>query len=253
MYQRLIQKSGIFSIFACLAFQVSAEALPPIPDGYKPETPSGHNDGGRRDSCPRLELEPPMTTLTPGVYNRGGLTQAAQPALWLYLPFDIPSDTSPEPAIQLTIKKTTGDFETIFEATFVAPDLQQGFVGIPLSSTEVVLPLDEPLEWTFKLYCGGIEDISEERAPYFVKAWITRIDSSTLAQPLPETTSVQDLSEAYRDSALWYDALGVLGESILEASPATNTRSLWRQLLVDGGFEAIANEPHIQYLTIPAE
>ena len=240
MYRYLLPVLSFCLLSTGLAFHTSAADLPPIPGG-SPETPRGPGGGTRDPLCPE-ESNSSMQALAPSAYNRGGLTQAEQPILWLYLPFN----TTPEHAIQLTLKRISGDFNR----TFVAPNLQRGFVGIPLSSTEVFLPVDEPLEWTFKLYCGGIDDVGD-RSPYFVRAWIARIDSSTLAQPIPETTSVQILSEAYRDNALWYDALVVLGESMLGTSPAINTRSLWRQLLVDGGFEAIANEPHIQYLTIP--
>ena len=191
-----------------------------------------------------------MRALAPNQYERGGLTRAEQPTLWLYLPFDIPADR--DVGLQLKIRSTQAESETASEIKWQlpAPELQRGFIAIPLASTEFTLPLNEEFLWTFEVYCGGIADVGQTNA-YLVNAWITRIDSTNLSLPLPENVSPQVLSDTYRNNGLWYDAIYVLGESMAAGSASRWVQSAWQQLLIDGGFETLANDLPLQYLLLP--
>ncbi|NEQ49749.1 MAG: DUF928 domain-containing protein [Leptolyngbya sp. SIO3F4] len=224
------------------------KALPPLPDQHYPPTAPPPNGGGHRGPCP--PEDGPMKALAPREYDSGGLTLADQPTLWLYMPFDVTADMDIGIQLKISSLQTKSLTNSGIKWEFAAPVLQQGFVGIPLSSTEFALPLNEPFLWTFKLYCGGVADIGQTNA-YRVNAWVTRIDDTNLTQPIPETDSLQILSNAYRDNGLWYDAINVLSELMAIGSASSVVQSAWRQLLVDGGFETTTNEFSVQYMTLP--
>ncbi|NEQ48396.1 MAG: DUF928 domain-containing protein [Leptolyngbya sp. SIOISBB] len=229
--------------------ELSNKSLSPLPnDRYPPTTPPPTGGGGR-DTCPSEDESPsPLMPLAPEVYAYGGLTLAEQPTLWLYLPFDV----TPEMAIELSIEPSENDSLDSLTRTFTAPDLQQGFVGIPLSSTQFSLPLDESFLWTLRLYCGGIDE-TDGLDYLFAKAWITRVDETDVYIPIPENAVGEVLSEAYRDNGLWYDALTVLGEPLATGDATTGSSAAWEGLLEDGGFESLTEESPVQFLVLPTE
>ncbi|MEO0330153.1 MAG: DUF928 domain-containing protein [Bacteroidota bacterium] len=228
-----------------------ANALPPIPERhYPPQSPipsSSRDGGGRRGDCPS-EITP-MIAIVSEAYWNGGLTQSEHPTLWIRLPFDIIDDEDHERAMLLTLRGVGSDeSDYIFREVFRELNLRHGLVGLPLASTDFVLPLDQTLVWSLSLYCDAGDDLFD----YSVSGWIARVEEPELNQLVPTSASAVELSDAYRDNGLWYDALNVLTEALQEETAiAPSIRSDLQQLLLEGELEPISDETPIQYLSFP--
>ena len=251
----LMTRLALASAFVLLAAtQPSTKGLEPLdPDKYPDEAPTAEGAGTKR-GCLQAASFPERFAFVPAAYKHGGLTQSAQPTLWFHTPVDVIGAPVENKTIVLKIYRPSEADLPLFERVIVPlPTLQKGFVGVSLESVDVTLPADEMLFWEISIYCGGIADIEPSTESLTAIGWIQYIEPANAGIAATEEQSAVALSRDYIDQGLWYDAVDVLSGALLETPVSEEVNAAWRELLVDSGFGAIADETTVQPIELLAE
>ncbi|MBE9137040.1 DUF928 domain-containing protein [Nodosilinea sp. LEGE 07088] len=218
-----------------------SKGLPELPPGTSsPETNSG---GGSRGDC----SEKPFA-LTPYIYDAGGLTLSASPTLWFHSPFPLTADMW----FKFELESVDGAIDVDFEHSFPPPTMAEGVIGIPLGTNQLPnLEVGQAYTWKVLIYCGGEAAVGQS-SPAMTEGWIIRTENLALENQVAGTPDPVEVSTLYRDSAIWYDALSILGNEILTDISTSATQTAWSALLMDGGFaDEIINAPISGILHIP--
>lgn len=219
---------------------------PPLPDRG---TTSGRQRGGAsRGDCPSVAK--PLTALVPATQetlsNRQGkapaltswesvfgLTTAASPTLWFYIPYALTSKTP----IEFVLQDEQGN--NIYKTSFTTDQGQPGIVSFSLPSTATALKVGKMYHWYLIIDCAPDN-------PPAVEGWIKRVAiNSTLTRRL-QTATPQQRVALYATNGIWYDALTTLAE-LRGANPEDATLlNDWVSLLHSVGLDALMNEPLTQ-------
>lgn len=209
----------------------------PAPDFTGTGQPVGTRPTGTRGGCPITELD--MIPLVPQSEN-GGWTTEVTPTVWVYVPYEF----NPDYSASFVIKNAEG--RTLYRESVDTLPEQPGIVELAFPST-VTLPMTpvdmenpEFYTWQFNIDCDPMGG-RPERAT----AVIRRVDIDMTTHPGIQSAVPQQMSHAYADHKVWYDALTVLGDARMASPDNPDLRALWQQLLLypSVGLEAIATEP----------
>ena len=217
---------------------------PPPPPSADRGAPSGRRQGGAsRGQCPAGEL--PLTALVPATQksldsksgNSGlntvefvwGLTTAAHPTLWFYLPYAI----APELPIEFVLQDEQDN--DIYHTTLTT-STPPGIFHLQLPTTATPLAVGKMYHWYLIVNC-------DPDAPPMVEGWVQReAVNPALASQLQQATPRQQAA-LYAQHGIWYDALTALAELRRTEPQAITPKNDWASLLQSVGLEAIANEP----------
>ncbi|NEQ99112.1 MAG: DUF928 domain-containing protein [Cyanothece sp. SIO2G6] len=178
------------------------------PDFSETGQPGSHGGGAARNlqSCPLVDI--PLTVLAPVTANYGGHTTQATPSLWVYVPFALNANNP------VTFSLLDNNYNPLYDS-FQVIDHGPGILKFSLPD-EVVLEPEQVYRWFFMVHC---DDPLGIRTPLMVEGWVRRV-----ADPLPESENDNLLlpeqrierSNQYANRLVWYDALNLLGEGLLE-------------------------------------
>ena len=196
-------------------FQASAESAPA-------NTASG---GTRRDEQLALTALLPTT--------RYGRTVAARPTFFVY----VPPTSAKEVFFSLQDERRNQHYQTILKISG-----KGGIVSFTLPEDAPELEIGKNYVWFFApIQPGGILQPDN----YGAIGWIRRVESQTSQNATP--TPLERATE-YAQQGIWYDTLAILAAAKL-AQPGNETlASEWKDLLKEGGLEAIANQPIAEQL-----
>ena len=193
--------------------------------------PGSRRRGGasRTGSCPAVAQ--PLTALVPTVKDSvWGLTTAANPTLWFYVPYVLNADRPAEFALlddrnQYVYQTTLANAQT--EAT--------GIVEIALPST-VSLEVGKPYRWALTVNCGADSSV-------FVIGGIQRVASPSGIYT--DSAASLDRASLYAENGIWFDALTLLAE-LKQSKPNDATIAAeWQSLLQSVTLEDVANQPFV--------
>jgi hypothetical protein len=219
-----------------------SKGLPELPPGTSSPTTSG--GGGSRGDCSEK-----LFGLAPYIYEAGGLTLSASPTVWFYSPFPLTSDMW----FKLELESVDETVGVDFEHSFSPSEMAEGVIGIPLDTNQLPnLEVGQAYTWKVLIYCDGEAAVGQD-APAITEGWITRTENIALENQIAGTADLVELSNLYRDNAIWYDALSTLGNEIASGTSTPATQAAWSALLIDGEFsDEIINAPISGILEIPA-
>jgi hypothetical protein len=147
-----------------------------------------------------------------------GLTTAARPTFWFYVPY---SGNLPA-----TFVLQDADENDVLRQNLSLPS-RPGVVGVGMPAATPPLQAGKLYHWYFKVYC----DAKKSSSPVFVEGGIQRVAlSGTIAQRL-KTASPQQKVDLYAASGIWYDALTLLADLRLANPADPSLQSSWAKLL----------------------
>lgn len=201
-----------------------AQELNSIRDGL----PGRRVGSGTRGECNFGHKQ--LTALIPK--NNLGLTVAANPQLFFYLPSISNSQT-----VEFVLLDEADN--QIYEKTF-KPTSTNGIINLSLSDASLKeLAIGKKYHWYFSIICNAQDranDIS-------VDGWIQRVElNSTLARKLEIAAPLQRPA-ILAAANIWQDALVTLAQLRLSHPNDANIASQWKQLLQSADLNNIAQEP----------
>ena len=202
------------------------------PDFRGTGQPTSHGGAASRESgaCPSTDI--PLTALVPSeadppeIDYSGGYTTQSTPTLWVYVPFALDANNP------ITFSLVNSQNYPVYEV-FQTVHHDPGVVKLSLPPT-VTLELEQVYRWYFMVHCDdplGVRDAN------IVDGWIKRVDSplsneaSTNRNSLLESAQSIAQSDAYASHLIWYDALTVLGNSLLKVPNDQQLVQAWTNLL----------------------
>lgn len=206
--------------------------------------PGSRKGGGTRDGhiCSALEINERLFALVPAVESEPtishvwGLTVAASPTLWFYLPY-LPKDIK---AGELQLWDETGreprNYQQIYEGTFTVTNTP-GAIALSLPAT-VKLEPDKNYHWYLSLdiNCNG------ENQSVDVNGWIQRAKFNNTLATQPQSGDRNQVL-LYAENGIWFDAVTQLAQLRRRHPQAENYLTDWQKLLKDAGLEEFANKP----------
>lgn len=199
-----------------------------FPDFRGTGRPGNHGSGASRGICPTLDElalasddDERLTLLVPKEAKYGGYTTQASPTLWAYVPYILNEDSP----ITFTLRDDQGN--SIYE-TFQTIEHEPGILKLDLPA-HITLDIENSYEWYLMLHCG---DPSGEDVTSFASGWIERVDSPAIPQGEDwDNLSLPERSNVYANQLIWYDALTVLAEGLLETPSSLELIDAWSYLL----------------------
>lgn len=197
-------------------------------------TPTRTTGAGTRSpqtSCP-VEGKP-LTALLPS--NRFGVTVAAYPTFFVYVPTLLPQ-TPPMP-VEFLLEDASGN--EVYRANFQTNG-KAGIMALNLPTRAGLAPLEvgQDYKWSFSMICQSIErsrDIS-------VEGVIRRVElNSTLKNQLQQA-SPQKRVELYAEAEIWQDALATVIQLRREYPNDNAIAQSWSKLMAAAGLDNLAQE-----------
>ncbi|NET49228.1 MAG: DUF928 domain-containing protein [Merismopedia sp. SIO2A8] len=179
-----------------------------------------HGGGASRGGCSATETDIPLTLLTPVEAGNGGLTIQSKPTLWAYVPFVL-NENSP-----ITFSLLDASDRPVYES-FQAVDHEPGILKLELPDS-ITLEIGQVYEWYLIIHCN---DPLGTREATFARGWVERVADPMLTQTGGTPSSDIALSDAYANRLIWYDALTILGESLLKNPNDPQLLNAWSDLL----------------------
>jgi Domain of Unknown Function (DUF928) len=208
---------------------------PPAPP---PEPPPGGRvlGGAKRGTCPAVKPEltalVPFTQKTDSAVDVWGLTTAAHPTFWFYVPI------SKNPAFPVEFVLQDEAQNEIYQTAIALPD-KPGVIGIPLPKTVAPLTLNKRYRWFFSIFC----DKEKQSPPLFVEGVIQRVNlNKAIAQQL-ESAKPRQQSAIYAQNGIWYETLTTLAKLRLKNPEDSKLQAEWRNLITSIGLGEVATEP----------
>jgi hypothetical protein len=215
-------------------------APPPPSDVGAPgqRSQAGSRGCNQNQSLASSVQEKRLTALVP-VYNTSdsqlvwGLTTAARPTFWFYIPHAI----APQNEIEFVLKDSQGRYA--YKTKFSGKNTSPGIVNLSLPPT-VSLSSNRDYTWYFLIYCGSRTPAS------YVNGLIRRVDRPNLEKQLRSATLREQVA-LYAEQGIWYDAVSELAK--LHRNDAQNDKldRDWRNLLGSIGLENLTSEPFISF------
>ncbi|MCG9891021.1 MAG: DUF928 domain-containing protein [Thermosynechococcaceae cyanobacterium MS004] len=164
-----------------------------------------------------------------------GLTVAAHPSFWIYLPKTTASQ------VVLSIREEGG---AQLSQTFFDLAQQSGVVSLALPETTPALEVGKTYQWAAVLVCG------EQPSPNdpVVVSWVRRVapTHSVLFNNISEDSAVDNAVEqaqAYGQQGIWFDALTTLAQARRSQPHRPELVTAWTDFLTSAGLETLASEP----------
>jgi hypothetical protein len=238
----LVATTGAFPALADHNLHHLIEDVPtiqfkPSPKAPKPDRTSGA--GSRKDFlCPQdapplpsrdsTSRLPSLVALVP--QNHAGLTLAARPPFWIYLP------KTAAKQLVLSLREENG---TIHSQSFVPIPEASGIVRLDLPADASPLAVNKTYQWAVVLMCGERPSPNDP----VMTASIRRV--SVPQPPTLEGSSALQQANWYSQNGLWYDAIASLA-NLKQSSPHDPAIArVWSQFLYSAGLQALSAEPLI--------
>ncbi|BAY25380.1 hypothetical protein NIES2100_51860 [Calothrix sp. NIES-2100] len=209
-----------------------------IPPPPPPDPPPGGRvlGGAKRGTCPAVKPEltalAPFTQKTPTEMDVWGLTTAAHPTFWFYVPLAKNSAFPAEFVLQ-------DEAENHIYETAIALADQPGVIGVALPKTVAPLAQGKRYRWFFNIWC----DREKQSPPIYVEGVIQRVNlTDAIAQQL-ETAKPQQQSAIYAQNGIWYETLTTLAKLRLKNPEDSKLQGEWRNLITSIGLPDVATEP----------
>lgn len=223
----VLKRAIALSCIGCTAFGLSWS--PALANESSPDfSQAGRSDGDLRSGATRSAAyvdgdcsgSESLALLTPSSIN-GGYTMQANPSFWVYMPYNLSEDS---PVIFSLIDESNN---LIYETRLSIQDAGIHRIDLP---NAVELQVGNTYEWFVQVYCNDPEQLD---TPLFVSAWTTRLATDSISAPNPEMLgSPVDESDYYAEQLVWYDALSMLGNALMQENgdrPAVE--AAWNELL----------------------
>lgn len=160
-----------------------------------------------------------------------GLTVAAHPSFWIYLPKTTASQ------VVLSIREEGG---AQLSQTFFDLAQQSGVVSLALPATTPALEVGKTYQWAAVLVCG------EQPSPNdpVVVSWVRRVAPTrpVLFKNISEDNAVAQ-AQAYGQQGIWFDALTALAQARRSQPHRPELVTAWTDFLTSAGLETLASEP----------
>jgi Domain of Unknown Function (DUF928) len=158
-----------------------------------------------------------------------GLTLAATPTFWFYIP--------EQPASELMAEFILIDNNRVVYRETIPLSQKPGIISI---IPNFPLELNKSYRWSF------VVAINPER-PFqhlFVEGLVQRIEANTsLDKQLQTAKSERDRIAIYARNGIWHDAIAALGNMYRQSPQNSNWKNDWSNLLDSVGLRAIAEVP----------
>ncbi len=216
---RIISLGGAIALAWVGLVAIPAEAQNP-PD-FSGTGRSGNRVGGasRRGGCPAPMA--PMTPLVPIDADYGGKTTQAQPTFWVYIPYALDEDSP------VTFAIHDEDGSDLYQTTFITTAVA-GVYGFELPPS-VELAVDTYYDWYVLVYCN---DPLREDVPAFASGWVQRVAlPDGLEAERLDALSPTEVSDAFANQLIWYDALTPLGDALRDSQDPATLQAAWSELL----------------------
>jgi hypothetical protein len=221
-------------------------AAPPLPPGTG--APGRRSDAGSR-GCemagnPVASSQQRLVTALAPVYksvdvNSGvdsevvlGLTTAARPTFWFYIPYSSPS------AYGEFVLKDEAEKLSVYS---VALNQTPGIIGLTLSPTATSLEIGKRYRWYFNVYCQKDNELVR-----FVEGDIERLQLNPSLQNQLKQASLQQKVRLYAANGIWYDSITIAAELHRKSLNDSN----WASLLRTVGLSEFAQEPIVSHTTL---
>jgi len=190
--------------------------------------------GGTRSpgsSCPIAGK--PLTALVPT--NRFGVTVAAYPTFFVYVPALLPQMSPRE--VEFVLKDTNDD--ELYKATFKTSG-RPGIVTLNLPTQAGLSPLEvgEDYKWSFSVICQA----DERSKDITVEGWVRRVELNPTLNTQLKQASLQRQVELYAEAEIWQDALATLVQLRRNNPSDPAVAAEWAKLLSAAGLENLSQE-----------
>lgn len=197
------------------------------------DAPGGRQRGGasRTGNCPSVPQ--PLTALVPASNNSVlGLTTAAHPTLWFYVPYVLNSD---HPAEFVLLDDRN---RYIYQTTLADAQTEEtGIIRIALPET-IALEPNKLYRWAFTVNCGADSSV-------FTLGGIQRVTIDTALGAQIEQATGFDRANLYAQNGIWFDALTTLAVLKQENPSDATIAAAWESLLQSVALEDVANQPFV--------
>lgn len=205
--------------------------------------PGNRKGGGTRDghSCLALEIEEHLTALVPAFESKQlvkqvwGLTAAASPSLWFYLPY-LPQDVVVgELEVWDETDREPRNYQQIYQGAFAVTGTP-GTIGLGLPPT-VNLEMDKNYHWylSINVKCNAANEWVN------VSGWIQRIKFNISFSAQKQSVEREQVI-LYSQNGIWYDTLTLLAQLRRRRPEAEILVADWAKLLGDVGLEELASK-----------
>lgn len=218
------------------AYKVIALVPPAKQRGSEDNSPEDNNpeDNNPEDSPTGNQPAETSPSLLSESGRVGGLTIAAQPTFWFYVPYTLPPDLStPEASSKLVaqfVLLDESDHPVWNELMAVELSNHPQLVEYPLSHA---LETDKPYKWYFSVICDS-EKLS--RNPV-VRGWVQRVEPMHRLQAALRNAPPFKQYLVYLENGIWFDTVSSLVK-IRRQFPSTN-REDWLSLLDSFGIPRV--------------
>lgn len=218
-------KLAFFTALTIAGTQLGSQAIANLPPAPETGTPDGQRaPGGTRPeqkvAC--KQTDPPLTALVPE--NGKGLTTAAYPSFWFYIPY-APKDMH---SIEFSLhnqEETTTLYRTSLQLTKTP-----GAIGISLPPhPEHSLKLNESYHWYLIVNCQPKKTFENDLV---LDGWVSRVQLSP-------------------NRVIWYDALTNLANLYLSEPQNLEVKKAWVKLLTSVGLEKLTQTPVVSSVSNP--
>jgi hypothetical protein len=175
----------------------------------------------------------PLTALVPN--NRFGVTVAAYPTFFVYMPTLSPDNSSLP--VEFLLKDSNEN--ELYKTTFRTGGMS-GIVALSLPAHAGLSPLKvgQDYQWSFSLLCR--ED--ERSQDITVEGWTRRVElNSSLSTQLAQAPPQKQV-ELYAQAEIWHDALATLVQLRRERPNDAMIAADWVKLLSSAGLGTLAQE-----------
>ncbi len=237
-----------FFAFVEITPVILAQGIPQRWEATEYQPPSGIGKprritgAGTRSSGCRFTAKPPLTALVPS--NGLGVTVAAQPTFYVYVPARSPQSSPLRVEFHLKDKNDIDIYQTIFQ-TIGKP----GIVAITLP-TQVGLPpleIGQDYNWTFTVGCQETDRSND----IIVGGWVRRVELNATLNNQLKQASPQKQVELYAEAGIWQESLTTLMQLKRDNPSDKEVVSAWAKLLSAVGLEDITPELLVQMPTTP--
>ncbi|MGL5081462.1 MAG: DUF928 domain-containing protein [Microcoleaceae cyanobacterium] len=202
-------------------------------DGYGRTWPGNRQGGGSRGNCPATTL--PLTALIPP--NNFGLTVSASPTLWFYVPYKSTQVYQAE-----LILLDQNQRSVLKQPITIQLSETPGIISVSLSSTLVSLEPNQEYHWFFELVCDPEHPSKNPR----VDGWIQPVEPTSELRTQLSNDLTEKNYNAYITHGIWYDALTLINQLLLEKPQSVELMQEKSSLLKSVGLDQIADAPIIR-------
>ncbi|OUC12230.1 MAG: hypothetical protein B0A82_23540 [Alkalinema sp. CACIAM 70d] len=205
-----------------LTFKAPRRGTPPVTNGA----------ASRGTSCVSQPNETLAALMPKGNF---GMTTAAQPTLFVYVP------ASTAKTIELMVETQDGN-KRLYKQVFPAP-ATAGVVRLqPIGGDVPELAVNQTYRWKVSLVC----DQEDRSADITALGWVERVNLPTqLTTDLPQADP-QRRPYLYAEAGLWHETLTSLAELQQQQPSNAELRTQWESLLRSAGLETLSQAPFAQ-------